>query len=186
MDGDFDLTLIREGIEYGILNGNERIVFIKAGAGGSYRGYEDKYLKMALALGGRDGSTVICASNPSDDLSLKYDEQILREVMAGKGAPTAPKFIGISRGAYLGIIHLSERVQFDSLLLINMPLMLNYQKMTARLAGKNATFVYGSLDPSVPYLPFLKRHCDKIVTVDGADHNFHGMLDEFVALAGLV
>ena len=47
----YDEVLIKkiryEKIKYGILYGNEKIVFIKAGADGSIRGYQDKYLKIA-------------------------------------------------------------------------------------------------------------------------------------------
>jgi aspartyl aminopeptidase len=59
MDNDFDIVITKEEIEYGIIRGNETIVFIKAGAGGSYRGYDDKYLKMAIELHKKDGSTVV-------------------------------------------------------------------------------------------------------------------------------
>ena len=57
-------TVAGEVIHYGILHGNEEIVFIKVGADGSIRGYQDKYLKMAHRVHERLGATVICASNP--------------------------------------------------------------------------------------------------------------------------
>ena len=53
-----------EIIEYGLVHGNEKIVFIKTGADGNIRGYQDKYLKMAHRVHERLGATVICASNP--------------------------------------------------------------------------------------------------------------------------
>ena len=53
-----------EKINYGIIHGNEKIVFVKVGADGSIRGYQDKYLKMAHRVHERLGATVICASNP--------------------------------------------------------------------------------------------------------------------------
>ena len=37
-------------INYGIVNGNNTIVFIKAGQDGSLYGYQDKYIKMAKRL----------------------------------------------------------------------------------------------------------------------------------------
>ena len=61
--GDYEFT-------YGIIFGNEKIVFIKAGAGGDYRGYRDKYLKMAIRAHKRMGATVICASNPINSVSI--------------------------------------------------------------------------------------------------------------------
>ena len=53
-----------ETIHYGILLGNETIVFIKAGADGDIYGYQNKYLHMARRLHERMGATVVCASNP--------------------------------------------------------------------------------------------------------------------------
>ena len=36
-----------EKVDYEIIYGNEKIVFIKVGAYGSVRGYADKYIRMA-------------------------------------------------------------------------------------------------------------------------------------------
>ena len=48
-------------VEYEIIFGNEKIVFIKAGVGGNARGHENKYLKMAERVHERTGATVIRA-----------------------------------------------------------------------------------------------------------------------------
>ena len=53
-------------INYGIVNGNNTIVFIKAGQDGSLYGYQDKYIKMAKRLNQKYGCSVICSSNPFD------------------------------------------------------------------------------------------------------------------------
>ena len=186
MDNDFDAVITKEEIEYGIIRGNETIVFIKAGAGGRYRGYDDKYLKMAIELHKKDGSTVVCASNPTDELSIKYDEAILRELINEETKTPVLKFVGISRGAYLGIVHLSECFRFEKLLLINMPLMLNFHKTTKHLKGKNVTFIFGSKDPSAPYVPFLRKYCDDVVMIEAADHKFTDMIGEFIELVKLI
>ena len=186
MKTDFDEVIKKEEIEYGIVRGNENIVFLKAGAGGSFRGYGDKYLKMAIALHKKDGSTVVCASNPSDELSIKYDEAILRELINEETKAPVLKFIGVSRGAYLGIVHLSERFKFEKLLLINMPLMLNFHKTMQHMKDKNVTFIFGSKDPSAPYIPFLKGYCDDVVMIEGADHKFTDMIGEFIELVKLI
>ncbi len=172
-------------INYGIVFGNNDIVFIKSGAGGSHIGYENKYLKMAKKIHDKDGATVICASNPSDELSLKYDEEIIAEFIKNLKASSV-KFIGASRGAYLGLTYLSEKIDFSKLLLINMPLMLNFHKSTKALYGKNVTFVYGQLDPSASYIPFLKRYCEDIVIISEADHQFRNMTEVFVDLVKFI
>ena len=53
-----------EVIEYGIIKGNNTVFFTKAGANGSMRGYEDKYLVMGVQLHNKYGYTVVCSSNP--------------------------------------------------------------------------------------------------------------------------
>ena len=50
-----------ETINYGIIFGNDKIVFIKTGVDGDIRGYKDKYLKMSHRVHERMGATVICA-----------------------------------------------------------------------------------------------------------------------------
>lgn len=57
-------TVDYEKIKYGILFGNEKIVFIKVGAFGKIDGHKDKYIRMAHRIHDRIGATVICSSNP--------------------------------------------------------------------------------------------------------------------------
>ena len=51
-------------IEYGIVEGNNTIVFIKAGQNGSLYGYQNKYIRMAKNVNKKYGCSVICSSNP--------------------------------------------------------------------------------------------------------------------------
>ena len=53
-------------IDYGIVEGNNIVVFIKAGQNGSLYGYQNKYIKMARRLKEKYGCSVICSSNPFD------------------------------------------------------------------------------------------------------------------------
>ena len=53
-------------IDYGIVEGNNIIVFIKAGQNGSLSGYQNKYIKMARRINEKYGCSVICSSNPFD------------------------------------------------------------------------------------------------------------------------
>lgn len=73
-----------------------------------------------------------------------------------------------------------------------MPLMINYHKTKAALdkfTDTEVLFVYGDLDPSFKYVPFLQtRYRDRFMIriCEGADHNFRGMIDEYIALADLL
>ena len=183
----FDYEILKEdgAISYGVVDGNENVVFIKSGAGGSHIGYENKYLHIAHILHKRDGSTVICASNPSDELSRKYDIEVLNEIIKDKPSPII-KFIGISKGATLGLTVLSEQVNIEKLLLINMPLMLNFHKTIKAIKDKNILFVFGERDPSVSYIHFLKRYTENIMIIEGADHQFKGQTEELIKLCELI
>ena len=189
MNFDYEIANDNGAIIYGIIDGNESIVFIKAGAGGSHTGYENKYLHMAHAIHRKDGSTVICASNPSDALSREYDGAVLQQILGARSNPNSkPKirFIGTSRGAFLGLTELAEHFEFDKLLLINMPLMVNFHKVKKARAISRAVFVFGSADPSVPYIPFIKRHTESITVIQGADHNFKEKTEDFISLYNLL
>jgi pimeloyl-ACP methyl ester carboxylesterase len=89
-----------EKLEYEIIFGNNNIVFIKTGAGGSARGYKNKYFQMAKRVHERIGATVICASNP-DVPHVNFDEQEIRRVASKRGFKTFHLYLwGISDGAY--------------------------------------------------------------------------------------
>ena len=58
-----------------------------------------------------------------------------------------------------------------------------------QLASVHKTLVYGTEDEEYCYVPHLKAlGCDnlEILTVEGADHDFTGMVEEFIALTDLL
>ena len=192
---DFDKTtsaiIDSHELKYGVIHGNENIYFIKCGAGGTIPGNEDKYLKMARILHKKSGATVICSAYPypSEDYLLEYDEKVINQFLTHFKEPCTLNFIGSSRGAYVGLTYFSKKFKFSKMLLINMPLMINFHKSVETLPNlKNVkvTFVYGDRDPSVTYIPYLKLHHNDIVTIQGANHTFDGMIDEFLKLTELI
>lgn len=193
MDFDKTVSAVIDGneLKYGVLHGNENIFFIKCGAGGTIPGYEDKYLKMAYKLREKFGATVICSAYPypSDDYLLQYDEKVINQFIAKFKDHCTLNFIGSSRGAYVGLTYFSEKFTFSKMMLINMPLMINFHKSIEALQSlpnTQITFVYGDRDPSVTYIPYLTLHHNDVVTVAGANHTFDGMLDEFLKLVDLI
>ena len=179
-------------IEYGIVPGGCDVAFIKVGNGGDIAGYEGKYLKMAEALSER-GFTVVCASTPIESNRQEdVDCEVLSELLRRFGDGATLSVLGNSRGGYLGAVVASRIPQTKRLVTVNTPLMMNYQKYMRHLASipeVEKIFVYGECDPSFAYLPFLRSKalpCAKIVTVAGANHNFEGKLEEFIALCELI
>ena len=177
-------------IEYGLIHGNNRIVIIKAGAGGNYIGDDEKYLEMARLLHDTYGCTVLSLSNYASDSFERGDVAVIRELIAEMGGEVELYYIGNSNGSTQGLLTATKYFAFRRMVLVNMPLMLNFHRIKEALtrADTEIRFVYGEKDPSISYVPFLRNASSKegnlarteIVTVGGADHNFAGMTDVFI------
>ena len=178
-----------EEVEYEIIFGNEKIVFIKAGAGGSVRGYDNKYLKMARRIHERIGATVICASNP-DVPHEELDEAEIRWVIEEKELSGFEiSFVGASDGAYHNLSlarRFFETVKWLGINASYIELSELIEKLN-ELPNASKTLIYGTKDDDfdevVPALRKLENDKLKTVLVEGADHSFTGMVDEFVALS---
>lgn len=180
-------------LEYGVIEGNERVVIIKSGAGGSFDGYHQKYLQIAHMLHELNGCTVICLSNFSNESFERTDVDVIRKVISGIDGEVKLYYIGNSNGSTQGLLFATRHFEFSGMLLINMPLMQNFHKTQEALARVHSEIrlVYGERDPSYDYIPFLKIAAQKetcaarveIETVPAADHNFVGLLDTFISLA---
>lgn len=78
------------------------------------------------------------------------------------------------------------------MVLVNMPLMMNFHKTVQwinAMPEANIVTVYGETDPSYRYIPFLetkKLENVEILKVAGADHNFKGMMEEFIELSDII
>ena len=184
-----------EKINYGIIHGNEKIVFVKVGADGSIRGYQYKYLKMAHRVHDRLGATVICASNPCDveyEDQLVADQAIISKVATDCGfVDYEVYFVGTSDGGYHNLL-LAQRVpQTVKLLGINASQVNEDDFLEKLQAIPHITkcLVYGTKDDAkqfVPVLQTLESENLEILTVEGVDHEFTGMVDEFIALIDLI
>lgn len=175
-------------LEFGIINGNNSIVIIKSGAGGSFHGYEDKYLKTAQMLNDIYGCTVLCTSNIDKASFEKYDAKVIQNIISKINDNPKLYYIGFSNGAVQGIMTAAKHFDFAHFLLINMPLMINFHKIMRDMEqiSSKMTFIYGEKDPSYSYIPLLENRINDnsiIEVISNADHQFRGMTDEFIALA---
>ena len=183
-------TVSEEKIDYGIVYGNEKIVFIKTGADGNIRGYQDKYPKMAHRVHQRWGATVICASNPDAEYAAQEvaDKAMIAKVAADCGfADYEIYFVGTSDGGYQNLRLAQQMPQARKILGINTSL-IDADDLAAhlkKLSYVEKVLVYGTKDEAFQCIPALQAAgCEnlEIITVEGANHKFMGMVDEFIAL----
>ena len=190
---DEEGELSGDKFNYHFVFGNEKIVFIKAGAGGSERGYGDKYIKMAERIHERTGATVITASNPMEPICDAPDAEEIRRVVKKMGFECFELFlIGASDGAYPNLELASQFPETKKWTGINTS-FVSIHDLEARLKSiPNVTklMIYGSKDDDfVENAPMLNQiSCNNLVLniVEGADHSFTDMLDEFIALADYI
>ena len=182
-----------ETINYGIIFGNEKIVFIKTGADGDIRGYKDKYLKMSHRVHERMGATVICASNPEiENGHYAADKEMISYVASElKHTEYMVYFLGVSDGAYHNIVLATEIPQTMKILGISTSrkTVEDFKEKLQVLAHVEKILVYGTEDYEYDVVPMLKDlECEnlKVMIIEGADHDFKGMLDEFIALSDLL
>ena len=180
-------------IEYGCCVGDNRIVFIKSGLGGNHVGYASKYVRIARRLQETYGCSVIVASNPNDQKShAEIDKRTIDDFISENGIETPQLFfMGHSNGGFKGLEMTSSGCEFQRMLLVNMPLMINVHKIVQYLKGIPQThirMIYGEFDPSISLVPLFRdvfAHV-KVEVFPRADHNFKGLLDEFIGLSDIL
>ena len=171
---------------YGFIWGNEKIVFIKPGAGGSHNGYKNKYLKMARLVHERLGATVICSSHEEE--SLPVDERMINSCVKKLGfSDYELYFVGHSDGANHNLL-LAERFEQRKKMLAINPSFVTFDDFLGnfnKLGFIENVFVCGSKDKeSCDFVEKLIANGARIreLEIEGADHNFTNMLDEYIDL----
>ena len=194
MSDKYDLIIEPEaGVEYGILKGyryTSGVVFIKLPQSANIYGYRSKFYRFAKELSRRTHYHVICAENHGDDISQKYDVEVLKEFVTKETFGSLDyRFVGMDEGATYGLSYLCHQLDFKKMMLINMPISHELDKTVGLLSGVDRRilqFVYGDEDRSYRYTPLLKRLYADVITVKGADHSFTGMSSSFINLQKLI
>ena len=172
-------------IDYGIVEGNNIIVFIKAGQNGSLYGYQNKYIKMAKRLNKKYGCSVICSSNPFDGNNPLDNSMVIIEDYAKRFDDYKIYYLGYSNGALIGAWFGVKYPKIKRMALGNGPLMYNLHKTkegALSFKGESINFIYGEHDQSTPYIELLKSiENDKIKVFieEGQDHHFSKSEEEF-------
>lgn len=172
-------------IDYGIVEGNNIIVFIKAGQNGSLYGYQNKYIKMAKRLNKKYGCSVICSSNPFDGNNPLDNAMKVIEDYAKRFDDFKIYYLGYSNGALIGAWFGIKYPKIKRMALVNGPLMYNLHKTkegALSFKGESINFIYGEYDKSIGYVELLKSiENDKIKVFieEGQDHHFSKSEEDF-------
>ena len=171
-----DKIIENESINIGIMYGSDKILFIKTGQGGSFYGYENKYLDLAIEVNGKYGFSVLVSATTNDTKeSFERDKSIINGLFANQSCQIY--YLGVSKGGLIGIWYGYDEPRILKMVSINVPLMINFHSKTLpsikKLGKDKLTMVYGSLDPSYKYVPFVDKHAS-VQIIEGADHNLAG------------
>ena len=161
---------------------SRRLLLIKTGLGGSIHGYNGKYLRIAQHFNSA-GYSVLCCASPQDmDDRTSFDSaiELARHMLGSCFSNLSIDYMGVSRGAYQGILYGETVEQIKAMLLINPPLTVNFSKQIAALRNldKPSTLVIGTKDAPYRFWPWI---CEientnlKLIEAAGADHYFKGM-----------
>ena len=164
------------GKQFGIIQGEKYLVFIKTGKGGSIEGFENKYLSICSFLFEKYGYTFVVSANPKDSVCDLEEEIKCIDTYIGDYKEIV--FVGISNGAFIGAAQCRKIEKIKNAVLINAPLMINFHKIkegAQKFRGNNMYFLYGEDDPSCRYIEILnviKNTVCKYKIIKGEGHDF--------------
>ena len=146
---------------------------------------------MAHRIHDKYGATVICATNPDVDSSVMDEKAIMAVVKNHNFENFELYFVGTSDGGYKALKHAIKFPETVKFLGLNSSLngYEDFKNKLLSLPNVEKILVYGSHDVDYKELSSLKEFESdnfKFITVDGADHDFTGMVDEFVSLIDLL
>ena len=174
-------------------NGNNNVLMIIVGINGSINGYMNKYFWIAKKANEIYGYTVFIFAN--DLMSWTNPKEFfnaimnyIRENMVNK-AEIKINIFGNSAGGSLAAFYSWEYPEIKNILLVNPPLndMWELSINGLRAFTGYATLVFGQYDPNckVAELFTQNEYSDifkNIILVKGANHEFRGMIKEFIDL----
>ncbi len=184
----FDDVVTKNETEYGIINGNDNLFFIKVGNGGSIYGDEDKYLRISQKIHDDYGCSVLVAGNPVDmhiKDAIVLDFEFIEERFPNIAEVNA---FGHSNGGQMLVSYAYMYPIIKNVLAVNVPLMINLHKTKEgieKFAGNKMHMIYGEKDPSFRYITILNSSLSpkfSYSTIKNANHMFENMVDEFVSL----
>ena len=174
---DFFKIISCNQVSIGYIPGSTKVLFIKTGQGGSIYGYENKYLDLAQEVNKKYGFSVFVSATIVDTKeSFAKDIQVVEETLGTSAVEIY--YLGVSKGGLIGIWHGKDEPKIKKMVSINAPLMINFHGKTLpgikKFGSSKLTMIYGSLDPSYKYVPFVEKHAN-VQILEGESHNLRNI-----------
>jgi len=177
--------------DYFVLEGDKsRALVILIGMDGTLFEHENRYLKIAEKANSLYSLSAFAFRNPASNWEIKGNgfSTIMNTVRKNMDENCEIYFFGFSAGASFAIFNAWEYPAIKRLLLVNPPLMSNFQKISniKRFEGES-TLIIGEHDQSITLGGIIERSkktsgFSDVFIYPSADHQFTGLLDEFIDL----
>lgn len=174
-------------MQYDFYPAGEDCLLILTGLGGTTKGYDGKYEKMAKNINLKYNCSVAVVAVPNS--CWDNPKQVFLQAIDCVYASIPPKRLFVFGNSAGGTIALWYAFMFpgiDKVMSVNPVLNLNYHNAKNGLqnfAGSKMYIISGEFDGGAQWIKFLpeKQNVFKNVFA-GADHAFTNMLDEFISL----
>ena len=166
-------------------SGND-VLLILTGIGGTTKGYENKYEKLANKIMQEYNFSVVIASSPQG--SWLHTEQNLEYVINFINSKRNGNFkifaMGSSVGANILLWHSNKYLQIKKILAINPIMNINIHLLKSLQSTKQlVNVVFGEFDGSSKYSEFIPKNENvKVDILPNVDHIFTNNLDLFINL----
>lgn len=174
---------------------SDKLIIIKVGSGGSLSGYNNKYEVLFNYFVSSGYSVLVCDNNIgiSDEASFTASIELANLLSLEQNIKFNIYYLGMSKGASQFLAFGYRYSNIVKALLINPPLNINWHKQAdgiKAIDNSEVAVAIGTLDPSYKFaglIDLCKNDKVKAVICEKADHNFTGMLDEFLEVCkGLI
>ncbi|MCQ2555836.1 MAG: dienelactone hydrolase family protein [Clostridia bacterium] len=188
------METLKENFKIYSANSNFGLV-IFTGLGGDIHGYQNKYVKIAERAVENYNTNVFVVGVKSwqeIDTLVESTMQQINTYFVERGFKEFKLYaMGVSAGATFAVAKAHNYASIKKVLAVNPVINICYNKLAYGMENSSVpiTFVFGDKDPSMPYLPILEEEIKrkslkntKIKIIKNADHQFVGMLNEFIDL----
>ena len=172
-----------EDIEVEFYSAGKNLLLILTGIGGTTKGFQNKYEKIAKQVVEKYNYSVIVATSPKG--SWQHTKENLDYIMTVVNKKEFHNIfaMGSSAGANILLMHAYEFPKIKKILAINPILNINLHKINngIDLFNGKTTLICGEDDMSNKFKEIVNKKA-KTITIPNADHNFTNQLKVYIKL----